>query len=118
MVSKLPRKQRKAVYEATHHEQMSRMSVHLSDELIKKYKRRAIPVRAGDIVRVMRGEASGKEGKVVTLYPKQGRVAIEGINIPKADKSEVAQKIHVSNLLLKTPDLGDRWRRKRLEVSE
>lgn len=114
MVSKLPRKQRKAVYEAPHHRRC--MSVHLSDELIKRYNKRAIPVRTGDIVRVMRGKAAGTEGKVVTLYPRREQVAIEGINIPKADKSEVAQKIHVSNLMLKSLDLGDIWRRRRLEV--
>ena len=40
-------------------------------------------VSKGDTVRVMRGDDKGKEGKVLRVYPKTGRVPIEGINIVK-----------------------------------
>ena len=38
-------------------------------------------VSKGDTVRVMRGDDKGKEGKILRLYPKTGRVLVEGINI-------------------------------------
>ena len=40
-------------------------------------------VTKGDTVRVMRGDDKGKEGKVLRVYPKTGRVLVEGINIVK-----------------------------------
>jgi large subunit ribosomal protein L24 len=40
-------------------------------------------VSKGDTVRVMRGDDKGKEGKVLRLFPKTGRVLVEGINIVK-----------------------------------
>jgi large subunit ribosomal protein L24 len=42
-----------------------------------------VHVAKGDTVRVMRGDDKGKEGKVLRIYPKTGRVLVEGINIVK-----------------------------------
>ncbi|OYV64715.1 MAG: 50S ribosomal protein L24 [Gemmatimonadetes bacterium 21-71-4] len=46
-------------------------------------ERSAIGVVKGDTVQVVRGDDKGKEGKVLRVYPKTGRVLIEGINIVK-----------------------------------
>jgi len=40
-------------------------------------------VTKGDTVRVMRGDEKGKEGKIIRVYTKTGRITIEGINIVK-----------------------------------
>jgi len=40
-------------------------------------------VSKGDTVRVMRGDDRGKEGKVLRIFPKTGRVLVEGVNIVK-----------------------------------
>ena len=40
-------------------------------------------VTKGDTVRVLRGEDKGKEGKILRVLPKTGRVVIEGVNIVK-----------------------------------
>ncbi len=48
-----------------------------------KASREAIHVTKGYLVRVMRGDDAGKEGKVLMVYPKTGRVKVEGINIVK-----------------------------------
>jgi large subunit ribosomal protein L24 len=40
-------------------------------------------VTTGDTVRVMRGDDRGKEGKVVKVFLKTGRVLVEGVNIVK-----------------------------------
>ena len=42
-----------------------------------------MPITKGDTVRVMRGDDKGKEGKVIRVFPKTGRVTIEGVNIVK-----------------------------------
>jgi large subunit ribosomal protein L24 len=51
-------------------------------------ERLKIRITKGDTVRVMRGEDRGKEGKVIRVYPKTGRVTIEGINIAKRHRKQ------------------------------
>jgi large subunit ribosomal protein L24 len=68
-------------------------------------------VTKGDTVRVMRGDDRGKEGKVLRIFPKTGRVLVEGVNIVKkhrrartADEksgiTEAPAPVHASNLML------------------
>jgi large subunit ribosomal protein L24 len=40
-------------------------------------------ITSGDTVRVMRGDDRGKEGKVMKVFLKTGRVLVEGVNIVK-----------------------------------
>ena len=40
-------------------------------------------VTKGDTVRVVRGDDKGKEGKIIRVYRKTGRVMVEGVNIVK-----------------------------------
>ena len=42
-----------------------------------------VHVTRGDTVRVVRGDDKGKEGKILRVYRKTGRVTIEGVNIVK-----------------------------------
>jgi large subunit ribosomal protein L24 len=74
-------------------------------------------VAKGDTVRVMRGEDKGKEGKIIRVYPKTGRVTIEGVNIVKRhrkarraeEKSQIMEMpapIHASNVMLLDPKSG------------
>lgn len=48
-------------------------------------KRAKLHVRRGDIVRALWGEdaAGGKTGRVLRVYPKTGRVLVEGFNFVK-----------------------------------
>ena len=39
-----------------------------------KVERFKMPVGRGDTVRVMRGEDKGKEGKILRVFPKTGRI--------------------------------------------
>lgn len=70
-----------------------------------------VHVTAGDTVRVMRGDDKGKEGKVIRVYRKTGRVTIEGVNIVKrhrrarnADEQsgivDFPAPVHASNVML------------------
>ena len=61
------------------------MSCHLNKELKAKYDVRAIPVRKGDTVKVMRGIFKGREGKVQTVYRKKWAIHIEKITKEKTN---------------------------------
>lgn len=37
-------------------------------------------IRKGDRVHVLAGKDAGKEGRVIAVYPTEGRVLVEGIN--------------------------------------
>jgi large subunit ribosomal protein L24 len=80
-------------------------------------KRMKVHVSRGDTVRVMRGEDKGKEGKVIRVFLKTGRVLIEGINLVKmhrkartADEQsgirEAPAPVHSSNVMLLDPKSG------------
>jgi len=60
--SKDRRKQRKYQYNAPQHIRQKFVAVHLSKELRKKYSIRALPVRSGDKVTVLRGQFKGHVG--------------------------------------------------------
>ena len=74
-------------------------------------------VAKGDTVRVVRGDDRGKEGKIIHVYPKTGRVTIEGVNIVKRhrkarraeEKSQIMEMpapVHASNVMLLDPKSG------------
>ena len=74
-------------------------------------------ITTGDTVRVMRGDDKGKEGKVTRVYPKTGRVMVDGVNIVKKHRKarrpeeqsgiiEMPAPIHVSNVMLLDPKNG------------
>ncbi len=81
-------------------------------------------VTKGDTVRVLRGDDKGKEGKVVRVLPKTGRVVVEGVNIVKKHRKARTQgeeggivsmeaPIHASNVMLLDPKSGAPTRAKR-----
>ncbi|MEA3246338.1 MAG: 50S ribosomal protein L24 [Gemmatimonadota bacterium] len=72
----------------------------------------------GDRVRVVRGDDKGKEGKVLRVFPKTGRVTIEGVNIVKRHRMarraeeqsqimEMPAPVHASNVMLLDPKSGE-----------
>jgi len=91
------------------------LSAHLSDALREKYKRRSVVVRKGDTVKVMRGDFKNVEGKITAVYPKEGRVTIEGVTREKVKGGTVQLKIHASKLLVTNLNLDDKRRRARIE---
>jgi large subunit ribosomal protein L24 len=49
-------------------------------------ERHKLHLRKGDVVRVIRGDDKGKEGKVLRVFPKRFRVTVEGVNMVKKHK--------------------------------
>jgi len=90
----------------------------------RKAERVAMPITKGDSVRVMRGEDKGKEGKVLRVFTKTGRITVEGINIVKRHRKarraeeqsaiiEMPAPIHHSNVMLLDPKSGAPTRTRR-----
>jgi len=113
--SKKPRKQRKFIYTAPLHVRRKLMSAHLSKELREKYKRRSLPLRKGDTVKIMRGKYAGKTGKVSKISLKKYRAYIEGITRKRTVGTEAQVPIHPSKLMIIDLNLEDEKRRKKLE---
>ena len=120
MVSSKARTQRKAQANASAHVKRKMLSAHLSDDLRAKYGKRTARVCRGDTVIVVRGNADIRniEGKVVNVYTKTGRVAIEGITIKQADGTEAERPIHASNLVITKLNTEDPWRMDSLSKKE
>jgi large subunit ribosomal protein L24 len=83
----------------------------------RKAERQVVHVRKGDTVRVMRGDDKGKEGRVMKVFTKTGRILIEGVNIVKKHRRarrpeeqsgiiEMPAPVNASNVMLLDPKTG------------
>src|SRR3990172_5103330 len=74
-------------------------------------------ITKGDTVRVISGESKGKEGKVLWVDPREGKVVIDGINVVKRHKRgtqtdeggfiEFPASFHASTVMLLDPKSGE-----------
>ena len=110
MVSSKPSKQRKFLYNLPNHLRHKLLTARLSEDLQKQYGIKRLPVRKGDTVKVMRGEHTGYEGKVVAVNTKKGRIAIEGLTRKKADSTPVFIWVHASKVMITKLDTSDKER--------
>src|SRR6187551_909969 len=87
-------------------------------------ERQRLHVSKGDTVRVVRGDDKGKEGKIIRVFTKTGRVTIEGVNIVKKHRRARSAEeqsgivnfpapVHASNVMLIDPKSGDPTRTRR-----
>jgi large subunit ribosomal protein L24 len=71
-------------------------------------------IRKNDQVEVIAGNAKGKRGKVLKVYPGTGRVIVEGVNIikrhtrpnqrnPQGGIIQREAPVHISNVMLIDP---------------
>lgn len=71
-------------------------------------------IRADDIVEVISGNSRGERGKVLKIYPKEGKVVVEGVNRvykhmrrsqknPQGGRLSKEMPIDVSNVMLIDP---------------
>ena len=79
--------------------------------------RQKLSIRKDDIVEVRVGKDKGKRGKVLRVFPKEGRAIVEKANMVKHHVRpsqrqrqggiiEKEGKIHISNLMLVCPKTG------------
>ncbi len=112
--SKQPRKQRKFLAKAPLHIRKKFLSVNLSKELRKKHQKRNLPIRKGDVVKIMRGKFKKKQGKVTIVNTKLSKIIIEGIQVKKIEGSKVNAPMRPSNLQIIELNTDDRKRSKSL----
>ena|SRR3989344_2524639 len=110
--SKKAKKQRKYRINAPLHIKHKFLSANLSKELRKKYKKRHVPVKKGDKVRVLRGQFKKKEGKVNKVDLKRIKVYIDSIELFKKDGSKSLYPVDPSNLQIIELNLEDKKRLK------
>jgi len=97
-----PDTERKIRYKSKLHKKKDFLHVHLSKDLRQKLKikKRALLVHKGDKVKIMRGFARDKVGKVAKVNYNKVKVYVEGISKRTARGKEVLVAIEPSNLLL------------------
>jgi large subunit ribosomal protein L24 len=83
---------------------------------------RKLKIHKGDTVEVITGKDSGRRGRVLRVERERGRVVVEGVNMikrhtrPNPSKNvqggivEREGPIHISNVMLISPDSGERTR--------
>ena len=110
-----PRKQRKYRFHAPLHLRKKFVHATLTKELRKKYQKRAITVRKGDTIKVMRGQFSGKSGGVEEVDLKTSKVFVIGMDMVKKDGSKSRYPLDSSNVQITALYLEDKKRKKLLE---
>jgi large subunit ribosomal protein L24 len=86
-------------------------------------------IKVGDNVRVITGTNKGKEGKVLKIFRKEGRVTIDGVNVVKKHVKpnrtnesggilEVEAPIHISNVKVLTKEVKKEEKVKAKEVKK
>ena len=87
-MSKQPRKQRKALYNAPAHARGKHMSATLSKDLRADIGKRSLPIRKGDKVQVLRGDFKGHEGAVLGVDYGSYKITIEEVTLSNAEESK------------------------------
>jgi len=110
-----PAKQRKMLYQAPDHIRYKFFAAPVSPEIRKSHGAKALPVRKGDTVRVMRGDHKGLEGKVTRVDRMKYRIFIEGLTREKVDGTTTFVPIRPSKVMITHLNLDDKWRNKILK---
>lgn len=112
------RRQRKALYTASHQERRRRMTVPLSRELKTRFHRRAIPVRKGDTVRILGGSYVGREERVAKVDRRTFSVTLDNVTSKTGESKQTPLPIRTGHLVIVRLNLADPYRRRILRVTE
>ena len=83
------------------------MSSHLSKDLREKHGVRAMPIRKGDEVVVVRGQNKTHAGKVLAVYRKRFCIHVERYTKEKSNGQTVPVPIHPSNVFITKLKIND-----------
>ena len=98
-------------------ERNKQMRSMVSDELKKRYGFSTARVRKGDMVKVMRGDFIGVQGKVTKIFAKQAKIGVEGLTRKKVNGQEAPVKVHSSKVMITQFDMSDKNRFKEVNAS-
>ncbi len=113
--SRQPRKVKRSLHEARSMLKSIFVRAPLSDQLREKYRRRAVTVREGDTVKIVRGDFKNVEGKVQKVDVKEGRLFVEGVTRQKVKGGTTQLSVSASKVLVTGLSLDDKRRKSRLE---
>ena len=102
-----PRKQRKARYTAPAHARGKYLSASLSKDLRDQIGKRSLPIRAGDKVKVLRGDFKEHEGEVLTVDYSSYKITIEDVTLSKPDGTATFLPVDPSNVMIIEANLKD-----------
>lgn len=102
-----PRKQRRQVEQSPMHAHRTLLKCRLDEFLQEEYGFRSLPVKKGDLVKIMRGQFRDTEGKVIKVDHKNVRIHLDSATITKSDGKEANAPVHPSNLMLVKLELDD-----------
>ena len=105
--SKAPKKQRKQIHTAPIHANRNRLKCRLDEFLQEEYGLRSLPVKKGDLVKIMRGQFRDTEGKVIAVHYADVAVFLDNATVTKSDGKEANIPVHPSNLMLVKLELDD-----------
>lgn len=83
----------------------------------KSNKQQKLHLKKGDTVKVIAGNAKGKEGEVLKVITEKSRAVVKGVNIvskhikpsaanPNGGIEKVEAPVHISNLMVVDPSTG------------
>jgi len=113
--SKQPRKQRKYRANAPKHIRRKMIASPLSKDLKKQYKKRNIPVRKGDRVKVLRGKFKDTIGEIDKVDMKTLKIQVKGAEVNRGEGRTVARPIDPSNVVVLTINKDDKLRMEALK---
>jgi large subunit ribosomal protein L24 len=113
-----PRRQRKALYTADAFERRRRMTVTLSRDLRTRFRRRSVPVRKGDTVRVLGGSFKGREERVARVDRRGYAVTLDNITLKTAEEKLKPLPLRPGHLVITRLNLSDPWRRRSLRIRD
>ena len=90
------------------------MSCHLSKTLRAEHKLRALPIKRGDEVKILKGKSKGKSGKVVQVYRRRNVIHVDKIQREKQNGQTVFCPIRPSYCVIEKL-LNNKDRKKTIE---
>ncbi len=96
----IKRTSRKKQYTLPLHRKKTLLSAHLSKELRGNIKKRAVAVKKGDRIKVVRGDFKGKTGLVASVDYKSATITVEGISKRNSKGVDVLVPLKPSNLMI------------------
>lgn len=91
-------------------------------------ERMRLRITKGDTVQVISGDEKGKQGRVLQVHPKTGRITIEGVNVVKRHRRatqtseggivDFPAPIHHSKAMLIDPKSGEPTRVRRRRAAD
>ncbi len=94
------RKSKKAFIEMPLHKRVKAIAAPVAKKMESEYGKRAISIRKGDTVKIVRGSFKGKEGKVIEVILSKLKIIVDSAKRKKSDGTEFNVAIDPSKVVI------------------